>query len=61
MPTHPHSELSGLKNFLEIPYDELEALNLEAADAADADIAVDVPQAALGVCHAHADVGAVPS
>ncbi|HAH30764.1 MAG TPA: glutamine synthetase [Elusimicrobia bacterium] len=27
-------EIPGLKNFLEIPYDELEKLNLEAADAA---------------------------
>jgi glutamine synthetase len=35
MPTPPQSEQPGLKNFLEIPYDELEALNLEAANAAE--------------------------
>ncbi len=35
MPTNPQNEQPGLKNFLEIPYDELEALNLEAADAAE--------------------------
>ncbi|MEW5905916.1 MAG: glutamine synthetase, partial [Elusimicrobiota bacterium] len=28
-------ECSGLKKFLEIPYDELETLNLEAAEAAE--------------------------
>ena len=29
------AECVPLKNFLEIPYDELEVLNLEAADAAE--------------------------
>ena len=35
MQKHPETERASLKNFLEIPYDELEALNLEAAAAAE--------------------------